>query len=122
MTYISDQRLGKAFLLQRSNKAVGTTHPENLSADVCNPVFLETVPFCLLHQVSDRARTTVLHHQLQEDERNTPLPQRWHGTSTETMCKHPLYHNQGGANYTQASRMPSDTKSHFLNHTHWLNK
>lgn len=66
----------------------GTTHPENLSADVRYPVFLKAVPFCLLHQISDRASTTVLHHQLQRDKRNAPLPQHWQGTSTGTIKKH----------------------------------
>lgn len=66
-----------------ATKFWSTTHPENLSADVSNPVFLKTVPFCLLYQISDGASTTVLHHQLQEDKWNTSLPQHQHSTSRE---------------------------------------
>lgn len=39
-------------------------HPEDLPGDVGDPVFLQLVPFGVLHQVRDGAGTTELHHQL----------------------------------------------------------
>lgn len=45
-------------------------HPEDLSGDVGYPVFLELVPFGVLHQVCDRTSSTELHHQLSEQVQN----------------------------------------------------
>lgn len=40
-------------------------YPENLSGDICYPVFFQGIPFCVLHKVCDRASSTKLHNKLQ---------------------------------------------------------
>lgn len=40
-------------------------YPENLSGDICYPVFLQSIPFCVLHKVCDGACSTKLHNKLQ---------------------------------------------------------
>lgn len=40
-------------------------YPENLSGDIGYPVFFQGIPFCVLHKVCDRARSTKLHNKLQ---------------------------------------------------------
>lgn len=41
-------------------------YPENLSGDVCYPVFFQSIPFRVLHEVRDRACSTKLHNKLQK--------------------------------------------------------
>lgn len=41
-------------------------YPENLSGDVGYPVLLQSISFCVLHKVCNRACTTELHNKLQK--------------------------------------------------------
>lgn len=53
--------------MERNFKLVlKSTHSEDLSRNVGDPVFLQAV-LCVLHQVCDGAGSTELHHQLQWD-------------------------------------------------------
>lgn len=121
ITVLHEQaKAGKAlFVANDQQSSSGTTHPENLSADVRDPVFLKAVPFCLLHQISDRASTTVLHHQLQRDKCNAPLSQHWQGTSTDTMYDTHCPHEQGMVNYVPPSWVPKDVEPHFLSKAYY---
>lgn len=54
--------------LEKECKWRAVTHSQNLSGDVCNPVFFQTVAFGVLNKVCYRASTTKLHDQLHRQE------------------------------------------------------
>lgn len=65
---MSKVRRGEA--RQGEERREDEAHPEDLSGDVGYPVFLELVPFGVLHQICDRTSSTELHHQLSEQVQN----------------------------------------------------
>jgi len=54
-----------------SSRADYFSYPENLSGDICYPVFFQSIPFCVLHKVCDRACSTKLHNKLQNKYQHT---------------------------------------------------
>lgn len=46
-------------------------YPQNLSGDICYPVFFQGIPFRVLHKVCDRAGSTKLHNKLKNKYQHT---------------------------------------------------